>query len=174
MRIKPVALMILALVCSMGSAIAQQATYATRPEAEKKGMAPGIKVTELTPATRRFEIVMSKGDEVIAGLGEFDEKKHEKVADFTAVGAFDQATLGWFDPEKKAYKTFPLKEEMEIASLTGNIRPDRNGKPVVHVHCVVATGDGVAHAGHLLDGHISLTLQLYMNIEDPLPASASK
>jgi len=38
----------------------------------------------------------------------------------------------------------------------------------------VATADGVAHAGHLVDGHISLTLQLYMNIEDPLPASASK
>jgi predicted DNA-binding protein with PD1-like motif len=161
-------------LAAVGSTMAQQATYATRPEAEKKGMAPGIKVTELTPATRRFEIVFSKDDEVIAGLAEFAEKNHIKVADFTAVGAFGKAILGWFDPEKRAYKQFPINEEMEIASFTGNIRPDRNGKPSVHVHCVVATGDGVAHAGHLMEGHISLTMQLYMNVEEPVATSASK
>jgi predicted DNA-binding protein with PD1-like motif len=161
-------------LATIGLALAQQPTYATRPETNAKGLAPGIKVTELTPATRRFEIVFSKDDEVIAGIGEFAEKNNLKVADFTAVGAFGSAVLGWYDPAKKAYKTFPINEEMEIASFTGNIRPDRNGKPVVHVHCVVATGDGVAHAGHLLEGHISLTMQLYLNDATPLAASASK
>jgi predicted DNA-binding protein with PD1-like motif len=158
----------------VAAASAQTATYATRPEAEKKGMAPGIHATELTQASRRFEIVFSKDDEVIAGLAEFAEKNHIKIADFTAVGAFGKAILGWYDPEKRAYKQFPINEEMEIASFTGNIRPDRNGKPVVHVHCVVATGDGVPHAGHLIEGHISLTMQLYMNIEEPLATTSSK
>jgi hypothetical protein len=168
-----IGLVLIGLVVA-GSVMAQEPTYATRPEADKKGMAPGIKATELTTPKRSFEIIFSKGDEVIAGLAEFAEKNHLKTANFTAIGAFDHATLGWFDPDKKAYKTFPINEEMEIASFTGNIRPDRNGKPVVHVHCVVATGDGVAHAGHLLDGKISLTMQLYMTDAEPLAASASK
>ena len=135
-------------------------------------MAPGLHATELTPPKRNFELVFSKGDEVVAGLAEFAEKNHLTVANFTAIGAFDHAILGWFDPGKKAYKTFPIDEEMEIASFTGNIRPDKNGKPVVHVHCVVATGDGVPHAGHLLEGRISLTMQLYMT--DATPLSAAK
>ncbi|HYA16190.1 MAG TPA: PPC domain-containing DNA-binding protein [Bryobacteraceae bacterium] len=154
-----------------GGAMAQQGA---KPDGEKKVAAPGMHVTEITPATRRFELVFSKDDEVIAGLTEFAEKNHIKTADFTAIGAFGKAVLGFYEPEKRAYKPFPINEEMEIASLTGNIRADRNGKPNVHVHCVVATGDGVAHAGHLLEGHISLTLQLYMNVEEPLPTSASK
>jgi predicted DNA-binding protein with PD1-like motif len=161
---------ILVLVVA-GAAMAQQ----EKPEAkEVKDAAPGLKATELTPAIRRFEIILSKGDDVIAGLNQFAEKNNIKIADFTAVGAFSKATLGWFDPEKRAFRQFPLNEEMEIASLTGNVRPNRNGKPEVHVHCVVLTGDGVAHAGHLVEGTISLTMQLYMNVEEPLAKSASK
>jgi predicted DNA-binding protein with PD1-like motif len=154
-----------------GGAVAQQAEKAEGPKSDP---APGIKTTDMTAATRRVEIIMSKGDNVIAGLTQWAEKNNVKLADFTAVGAFGKATLGWFDPEKRKFKEFPFNEEMEIASLTGNIHPDRNGKPNVHVHCVTTTGDGIAHAGHLVEGTISLTLQLYMNIEEPLPTSASR
>ena len=162
------AVLILAMA---GGAMAQQAA---KPEGPASDPAPGIKATDLSAPTRRVEIIMSKGDNVIAGLTQWAEKNNVKLADFTAVGAFGKATLGWFDPDKRKFKEFPFTEEMEIASLTGNIRPDRNGKPNVHVHCVTTTGDGIAHAGHLVEGTISLTLQLYMNIEEPLPTSASK
>jgi predicted DNA-binding protein with PD1-like motif len=136
--------------------------------------APGLHATELKPVQRRFEIVFNKDDEVVAGLAEFAEKNQIKLADFSALGTLGKAVLGWYDPAKKAFRKFSVDEEMEIASLTGNIRPDRNGKPVVHVHCVVATSDGLTHAGHLVEGHVSLTVQLYMNVNETLPASASK
>lgn len=138
------------------------------------GAAPGIHVTELTTARRNFEIVFSKGDEVIAGITEFAEKNNISYANFTAIGAFDHAILGWFDPEKRAYKQFPIDQEVEIASFTGNIRPDRNGKPTVHVHCVLGPSDNSARAGHLIEGRISLTMQLYMtdavSLTPPAPA----
>ena len=162
------AVLILAMA---GGAMAQQAEKVEGPMSDP---APGIKVTDMSAATRRVEIIMSKGDNVIAGLTQWAIKNNVKLADFTAVGAFGKATLGWFDPEKRKFKEFPFNEEMEIASLTGNIHVDRNGKPNVHVHCVTTTGDGIAHAGHLVEGTISLTLQLYMNIEEPVPTSASK
>lgn len=144
----------------------------------KKGAAPGIHVTELTTARRNFEIVMSKGDEAVKGLEEFAKANNIQYANFTAIGAFDHAILGWYDPEKRAYKQFPIDEEVEIASLTGNIRPDRNGNPTVHIHCVLGKSDNSGRAGHLIEGRISLTLQLYMtdavSLVPPKPAAPAK
>ena len=62
---------------------------------------------------------------------------------------------------------------MEVASLSGNIVRDQDGNPVVHAHCVVALlRDGSVHAGHLLSGRVSLTMQLYLQDSEPLTAAA--
>jgi len=135
-------------------AMAQEPGGAAKISGEKKAAAPGIHVTELTTARRNFEIVMSKGDEVVKGIEEFARANNIQYANFTAIGAFDHAILGWFDPEKRAYKQFPIEEEVEIASLTGNIRPDRNGNPAVHIHCVLGPSDNSGRAGHLIEGRI--------------------
>jgi len=64
---------------------------------------------------------------------------------------------------------------MEVTSFTGNIMPGRNGAaPQVHVHCAVAfLRNGEVHAGHLVEGHISLTMQLYLDDAEPLAAAAA-
>jgi predicted DNA-binding protein with PD1-like motif len=106
---------------------------------------------------------------VVSGLAEFATKNHLTVAHFTALGALDSAQIGWFDPEKRAYKTMRINEEMEVTSLVGNITRDRSGNPVVHVHLVVALlRNGAVYAGHLLEGHISLTMQMYLEDSAPL------
>jgi uncharacterized protein len=127
------------------------------------GMAPGLKATELAPKIRTFQLVFAKGDEVISGLTEFAAKQHLANAHFTAIGAFDKAVIGWYDPDKKAYKISRINEEMEVTSFTGNITRDRDGNPVVHVHGVVSLlRNGAVQAGHFLEGHVSLTMQLYL------------
>jgi predicted DNA-binding protein with PD1-like motif len=153
---------------------AQEPEYATRPAAPQTGQAPGLKATELSPRTRRFQLVFAKGDEVQAGLAEFAVKNHLSNAHFTAIGAFDHAVIGWFDSDKRAYKIIRLNEEMEVTSFTGNIMPGRNGAaPQVHTHCVVAfLRNGEVHAGHLIEGHVSLTMQLYLDDAEP-PAAAN-
>src|SRR5437588_8179194 len=100
------------LILCAGPMLAQQPAavpegYVGRMEV-KPGMAPKMKVTEFKSTGRRFEIVLSKGDEIIQGLTEFAEKNHIGTAHFTAVGATDKATLGWFDPEKRAYKRIDI------------------------------------------------------------------
>ncbi len=120
-----------------------------------------MKVTELARTGRTFEVTMRKGDEVAAGLTEFAEQNHIKVAHFTAVGAIDSGVLGWFDPDKRAYKKILINQEAEVVSLSGNIAL-QNGKPFVHAHCVVALSDGSTKGGHLIEGHVSLAMQVFV------------
>jgi len=135
------------------------------------GTAPGMTATELNPKTRLFHLVFSKGDDVKAGLAEFAAKNHLTDAYFTAVGAMDSAVIGWSDRPKKAFKVVRLEEEMEVASFSGSVTRDKDGNPVVHVHCVVALlRNGAVYAGHLLHGRVSLTMQLYLTDSEPLSA----
>jgi predicted DNA-binding protein with PD1-like motif len=158
-----------------GSARAEDQTpapeYATQAEMQA-GTAPGLKATELSPKMRSFHIVFAKGDDVRAGLAEFAVKNHLTDARFTAIGALDAAVIGWSDRAKKAFKVVKLNEEMEVASLSGNITRDSDGNPVVHAHCVVALlRNGAVYAGHLLQGRVSLTMQMYLDDSEPLPAA---
>src|SRR5208282_3561986 len=110
--------------------------------------------------------------DVRAGLEEFAAKNNLTDAQFTAIGALDSAVIGWSDRPKKAFKTIRLDEEMEVASLTGNIVRDGNGNPVVHAHCVVSLlRNSAVYAGHLLQGRVSLTMQMYLTDSEPLAAA---
>jgi predicted DNA-binding protein with PD1-like motif len=172
---RPFALVLILAVALASGARAQ--TKAPAPEyvpqsAIKAGTAPGLKATELNPRSRSFQLVFAKGDDVRAGLAEFAAKNHLTIAHFTAIGALDSAVIGWSDPEKKAFKVIRLNEEMEVTSFTGNITRDRDGNPVVHGHIVVALlRNGAVYSGHLLQGRVSLTMQLYMDDSEPLSAT---
>ena len=167
---------VLGLVCGLalaGAAGAQapkpadKVEYIDRAQVTQPGLAPGMKVIELSPNSRTFRINFAKGDEIASGLLEFAEKYHLTNSHFTAIGAFDHVTLGWYDPAKRTYRKNQLDEEVEVASFSGNITLDAKGKPVVHAHCVVALSDGRAMAGHFVEGHVSLVMQVYL--EDSVP-----
>jgi uncharacterized protein len=139
-------------------------------EGAHTGTAPGLKSTELNPHTRTFHIVFSKDDDVAAGLADFAEKNHLTDAHFSAIGAFGSAVIGWSDRPKKAFKVVKLNEEMEVAAFNGSITRSAEGKPVVHAHCVVGLlRNGTVYAGHCLEEHVSLTLQMYLTDSEPLP-----
>jgi predicted DNA-binding protein with PD1-like motif len=170
--------MALILAAALGSAAraddgAPAPGYATQASMPA-GTAPGLTVTELGPRTRTFHLVFAKGDDVKAGLEAFAVKNHVTDAQFTAIGALDSAVIGWSDRPKKAFRIIRLNEEMEVASLTGNILRDSTGDPVVHAHCVVALlRNGAVHAGHLLQGRVSITMQMYVtDYGPPLPAAS--
>jgi predicted DNA-binding protein with PD1-like motif len=138
------------------------------------GTAPGLKAVELKPNARIFHLTFAKGDDVRAGLAAFASANHVTDAYFMAIGALGSAVIGQSDHAKGAFRAVRLNEEMEVTSLSGNITRGRDGNPVVHAHCVVALlRDGKVYAGHLLQGRVSLTLQLYLVASEPLAAPAS-
>ena len=163
----------LLLAGAAGAALAQDEplppNYAVAPKELKDGMAPGMKSTELSPRTRSFYITFQKGDDPAAGLAEFARKNNLTNAQFSAIGAFGSAVIGWSDRPKKAFKVVRINEEMEVAAFNGSILRDKEGKPVVHAHCVVGVlSNEKVYAGHCLQEEISLTMQLYITDSEPL------
>ncbi len=111
---------------------------------------------------KTFAIVLDKGDEVREMLLEFANTNRFADAHLTAIGAFSEVTLGFFDRQLKNYNKIPLKEQVEVLSFTGNIVP-KDGKPRLHAHVVVGKADGTAHGGHLLDARVWPTLEVVVS-----------
>lgn len=115
---------------------------------------------------RTFALVFDTGDEVIHGLKQFAERERLSAAQFSAIGAFSSAVLGYFDLEKKDYLRIPVGEQVEVASLNGDVALAPDGSRAIHVHCVLGRRNGAALAGHLIEAYVRPTLEVVL-IESP-------
>lgn len=111
-------------------------------------------------APKTFAVVFDKGDEVVAGLTELARAHRLAASHFSAIGAFTDVTVGYFERDRKAYKRIAIREQVEVLSLAGGITLDEHGEPKVHAHVVVGKSDGTAHGGHLLEAHVWPTLEV--------------
>ena len=114
---------------------------------------------------RTWVLIFDKGDEPVAGLTAFAKAQKLGAAHFTAIGAFSDVTLGYFDRAKRDYKKIPLHEQVEVLSLLGDVALDK-GEPKIHAHVVVGRADGEARGGHLLEAHVWPTLEVVL-VESP-------
>ena len=110
---------------------------------------------------RTFAVVLATGDEVMASLKEFAARENITAAQITAIGALSDVTLLYFDWDKKDYMKIPLREQVEVASLLGDIA-EADGKPALHLHIVVGRRDGSEMAGHLGEAHVRPTLEVIL------------
>ena len=115
---------------------------------------------------RTFVVVFDSGDEVLENLLAFAREHRLSAAEFTGIGAFSAAVLGYFDWQKKDYTRIPIEEQVEVLALTGNIAL-ADGEPKLHPHIVLGKADGSAHGGHLLEGHVRPTLEVIIT-ESPV------
>jgi predicted DNA-binding protein with PD1-like motif len=109
---------------------------------------------------RTFAAVFDAGDKVMAGLKELAAKEKLTAAQLSAIGAFSGAELAYFDWEKKDYEHIPVSEQVEVATMLGDIGLDEDGAPALHVHLVLGRRDGSAVAGHLLEATVRPTLEV--------------
>jgi predicted DNA-binding protein with PD1-like motif len=114
---------------------------------------------------KTFALVFDKNDEVVAGLLSFAKENGLAASHFTGIGAFSEVTLGFFDWEEKDYRKLPVREQVEVLSLTGDVTLN-GGEPKVHAHVVVGKSDGTAHGGHLLEAYVRPTLEVLI-VESP-------
>jgi predicted DNA-binding protein with PD1-like motif len=103
-------------------------------------------------------VILDRGEEVSATLASFAASEDIRSAHLSAIGAFSEIVLGFFDREQKRYQEIPMREQVEVLALTGNFSTER-GAPRIHMHAVVGKRDGSAHGGHLLRGVVSPTLE---------------
>lgn len=109
---------------------------------------------------RTFAVVLATGDEAMACLQAFAEQEKIAGAQVTAIGALSRAKLAYFDWETKKYQPIEVAEQVEVASLIGDVAIGPGGKPSVHVHAVLGKHTGAAMAGHLEEAHVRPTLEV--------------
>ncbi|MBI4497549.1 MAG: DNA-binding protein [Chloroflexi bacterium] len=108
-----------------------------------------------------YALIFEIGDEVMRGIHEFARREGLTAAHFTAIGAFSDALLGYFDWERKDYRKIPVGEQVEVLSLVGDVAL-LSGDPKVHAHVVVGYASGAAAGGHLLEAHVRPTLEVVL------------
>jgi predicted DNA-binding protein with PD1-like motif len=111
---------------------------------------------------RTFAIVLKTGDEIMASLQEFAGRENLAAAQLTAIGAFSDVVLAYFDWERKDYVHIPVREQVEVASLIGDVALSPDGAPALHIHTVLGRRDGTALAGHLIAAHVRPTLEVIL------------
>jgi hypothetical protein len=160
-----------ALLAAMTEAKAQQRTggedegYLSPSAPVATGNAPGMKVRLLAEdgGVKKYAIVLAKGDEVMSGLTDFARQNKVTSASFSAIGAFSHATVAWFDDSRKEFKLIPVKQQVELVSMIGDIALSGD-QPVVHTHVAVASSDGTVRGGHLIEANVFPTLELFLTV----------
>ncbi len=117
-------------------------------------------------AQKTYAIILESGEEAMEQLTTFTKKLNLSASQFTAIGAFSDTTVGFFDFSIKDYKKNRFNQQMEVISLTGDISMYKN-EYKVHGHIVLANENGVAFGGHLIKGIVHPTLEIILN-ESPL------
>jgi predicted DNA-binding protein with PD1-like motif len=118
------------------------------------------KLVSERPGAEVHVVILDSGEEAVAALTRFANETKISAASLAAIGAFEKATVGWFDFASKSYKKIEVGEQCEVLSATGDIAVGDDGKASLHVHIVFGLSDGSTRGGHLLEGMVRPTLEV--------------
>lgn len=102
---------------------------------------------------------------ILEALTDFVKAQKIKAGEITGVGAVNQATLRFFNPETKKYVDKTFNEQLEITNMSGNLS-EALGQPLLHLHITLGKSDYTALAGHLLDAKVRGACEIFINAID--------
>ncbi len=114
------------------------------------------------PGAQVHVVILDTGEEAFAALTKFANEARISAATLTAIGAFEKATVGWFDFGSKSYRKIEVNEQCEVLSAIGDVAIGDDGKTSLHVHIVLGLSDGSTRGGHLLAGVVRPTLEVVL------------
>lgn len=109
---------------------------------------------------RTFVLILEPGEDAFKAITEFANREKVTGASVTAIGAFAEAKVGWFDLAAKQYKPIQVSEQCEVLSLLGDVAEGDDGKASLHLHAVLGLKDGSVRGGHFLSGAVQPTLEV--------------
>ncbi|MCA6104338.1 MULTISPECIES: PPC domain-containing DNA-binding protein [Bradyrhizobium] len=118
------------------------------------------KVVSDAPSAQVHVVVLDSGEEAFGALTKFANDAKVTAASLTAIGAFERATVGWFDFASKSYRKIEINEQCEVLCAIGDIATGDDGKASLHIHIVLGLSDGSTRGGHLLAGIVRPTLEV--------------
>jgi predicted DNA-binding protein with PD1-like motif len=119
-----------------------------------------MRVKETVYGGRRILVVVcDDGEEAIETVSNAVREHSIRAAQVTAVGGFRSGELGYFDRITREVLHIPVREQVEVLSLVGDIA-EKAGQPAPHLHAVLGRRDGSTMGGHLLRGEVWPTLEV--------------
>jgi len=105
---------------------------------------------------------LEKDDELLTSILSY-VKEHNIVAGYlTGIGALLKGKIGYFDIKAKKYIHIPF-EEAELLACTGNIAKNKDtDEPIAHIHILIGDKEGKSSGGHLVEGIVSVTAEIYL------------
>jgi uncharacterized protein len=110
-----------------------------------------------------YLIRLDKGDRLHKALERFVQETKLEGAWVSGVGAAQEATLGFYDVGKKAYRLKQFDGVREIVSLSGNLASDEDGKLIIHLHGVLGDAQYRTVGGHIKDLVAGATVELFVH-----------
>ena len=105
------------------------------------------------------------GDDILECLNDLMVRKRVSAGSFTAIGAVEKATVGYFVGNGK-YSNTSLQGPLEIVSCLGNVTL-KEGAPFVHAHITLSDKEGKTYGGHLMPGTtVGATFELTLHSYD--------
>lgn len=114
---------------------------------------------------RSFLLVFETGDEFPRDLIAFASANAIRAGHFTAIGAFTDFTIAYWNREVVEYEKNRMQEQVEVTALVGNIAVDAQGETKVHAHVTLGRRDFTTIAGHLMEAVVRPTLEVYLTEE---------
>ena len=124
------------------------------------------KLVSDAPSAQVYVVVLDSGEGAFGALTKFANDAKVTAASLTAIGAFERATVGWFDFASKSYRKIEIDEQCEVLCALGDIATGDDGKASLHMHAVLGLSDGTTRGGHFMSGIVRPTLEVTI-IETP-------
>lgn len=105
------------------------------------------------------------GEEIIESVKDVCTRHNIKAAHITGIGALKKAVVGVFNMDTKVYKSNEYNCFTELTALCGNASV-MNGDSYIHLHASLADEEGCAFGGHLNEGVIGATAEIFITVLD--------
>lgn len=95
-----------------------------------------------------YVLKVSVGEDVMGELKMFCREQGIEAASFFAIGAAKEIQIAWYNIHKKEYVKRDVQQELEIASLLGNVAV-MDGETLVHAHGSFSDENMQMMGGHI-------------------------
>jgi hypothetical protein len=112
---------------------------------------------------------LETGEPVMERIAAFCDEQGIEAGSFSGIGALKWAKLGYYDQRKGSYAERRFDGGFELLSLVGNLSRKSDGTLFPHGHAVLSGSDFKVIGGHLFEGEVGPTLELYIyRLHDPI------
>jgi predicted DNA-binding protein with PD1-like motif len=109
----------------------------------------------------QYVLRLLPGEEVMNTLLAFIMRQDIRGGYFMAFGGFSRVHLRYFDVAERQYRDHAVDGQVEVVSLLGNVsRVD--GEPQIHMHAAVSDVSGRTNSGHIAEGLVRPTLEVFL------------